>query len=300
MKMSGTLKNLLAAIGAFFLILIVFSFLITLASKDSAIGFGDKVGVVTIEGLITDPTDINRQINELGARDDVKAVVLRIDSPGGAVGPSQEIYREVKKLKKVKSVVVSMGTVAASGGYYIASAADRIVANPGTITGSIGVIAEFINVEELLSRIGLKGYIIKSGEFKDLGSPLRTMKDEENKLIKRVLDDVHSQFIEAVSSGRGMEVEDVAKVADGRIFSGTQAKELGLVDQLGNMSDAINLGAELAGIEGKPPVVYTKKRVYGLWGTIFGETAGQSYRDLLAGVLPGGLRIMYILKVPSS
>jgi protease-4 len=299
MKLSGTLKNLLAAVGAFFLILLVLSFLIELATKDSTIGFGDKVGVVTIEGVITDPSDINRQINELGERDDVKAVVLRINSPGGAVGPSQEIYSEVKKLKDVKSVVVSMGTVAASGGYYIASASDRIVANPGTITGSIGVIVEFVNVEELLSKIGLKGYVIKSGQYKDLGSPLRTMKDEENKLIKKLVEDVHGQFVEAVAEGRGMKLEDVARVADGRIFSGAQAKDLGLVDQLGNMADAIKLGADLAGIEGEPHVVYTQKRVPGVLWRLFGDSAGRSYGDMLAGVLPGGLRIMYLLKGPS-
>jgi protease-4 len=298
MKMSSTLKNLLAAIGAFFLILIVLSLFIALLAEDSAIGFGDKVGVINIEGVITDPSDINSQIKELSERDDVKAVVLRIDSPGGAVGPSQEIHREVKRLKEDKKVVVSMGAVAASGGYYIATAADRIVANPGTITGSIGVIAEFINVEELLSKIGLKGYVIKSGEFKDIGSPFRSMNDEENRLIKEVLDDVHGQFVEAVAEGRGIEPEDVAKIADGRIFSGTQAKALGLVDQIGNMTDAINISAELAGIEEKPPVVYTKRRDYGFW-RLFGDSAGQSYRDLLAGVLPGGLRIMYLLKVPS-
>jgi protease-4 len=280
----GTLKNFLAALGVFFLVLIVISLLVTLLYEDSSIGFGDKVGVVTIEGIITEPTYINNQINDLAERDDIKAIVLRIDSPGGAVGPAQEIYREVQKLKDQKHVVVSMGSVAASGGYYIASAADKIVSNPGTITGSIGVIVEFINLEELLSKIGLKGQVIKSAKYKDIGSPFRSMKDEENRLIKKVLDDVHKQFVEAVAEGRGMKVEEVVKLADGRIFSGAQAKQLGLVDQLGNMNDAINLGAELAGIEGKPRVVYTR----------------QYYRELLAGMLPGGFRIMYLLKEPSG
>jgi protease-4 len=296
----GTLKNFLAALGVFFLVLIVISLLVTLLYEDSSIGFGDKVGVVTIEGIITEPTYINNQINDLAERDDIKAIVLRIDSPGGAVGPAQEIYREVQKLKDQKHVVVSMGSVAASGGYYIASAADKIVSNPGTITGSIGVIVEFINLEELLSKIGLKGQVIKSAKYKDIGSPFRSMKDEENRLIKKVLDDVHKQFVEAVAEGRGMKVEEVVKLADGRIFSGAQAKQLGLVDQLGNMNDAINLGAELAGIEGKPRVVYTKKRMPGLWSTLFGDYTGQYYRELLAGMLPGGFRIMYLLKEPSG
>lgn len=298
--MGGTLKNFLAALGVFFLVLIVISLLVTLLYEDSSIGFGDKVGVVTIEGIITEPTYINNQINDLAERDDIKAIVLRINSPGGAVGPAQEIYREVQKLKDQKHVVVSMGSVAASGGYYIASAADKIVSNPGTITGSIGVIVEFINLEELFSKIGLKGQVIKSAKYKDIGSPFRSMKDEENRLIKKVLDDVHKQFVEAVAEGRGMKVEEVVKLADGRIFSGAQAKQLGLVDQLGNLNDAINLGAELAGIEGKPRVVYTKKRMPGLWSTLFGDYTGQYYRELLAGMLPGGFRIMYLLKEPSG
>ncbi len=298
--MGGSLKNFLAALGVFFLVLIVISLLVTLLYEDSSIGFGDKVGVVTIEGIITEPTYINNQINDLAERDDIKAIVLRINSPGGAVGPAQEIYREVQKLKDQKHVVVSMGSVAASGGYYIASAADKIVSNPGTITGSIGVIVEFINLEELFSKIGLKGQVIKSAKYKDIGSPFRSMKDEENRLIKKVLDDVHKQFVEAVAEGRGMKVEEVVKLADGRIFSGAQAKQLGLVDQLGNLNDAINLGAELAGIEGKPRVVYTKKRMPGLWSTLFGDYTGQYYRELLAGMLPGGFRIMYLLKEPSG
>jgi protease-4 len=299
-QVGSTLKNFLAALGVFFLVLIVISLLVTLLYEDSSIGFGDKVGVVTIEGIITEPTYINNQINDLAERDDIKAIVLRIDSPGGAVGPAQEIYREVQKLKDQKHVVVSMGSVAASGGYYIASAADKIVSNPGTITGSIGVIVEFINLEELLSKIGLKGQVIKSAKYKDIGSPFRSMKDEENRLIKKVLDDVHKQFVEAVAEGRGMKVEEVGKLADGRIFSGAQAKRLGLVDQLGNMNDAINLGAELAGIEGKPRVVYTKRRMPGLFSTLFGDYTGQYYRELLAGMLPGGFRIMYLLKEPSG
>lgn len=298
--MGSTLKNILAAIGVFFLVILFLSLLLTLVFEDSSIGFGDKVGVVIIDGVITDSADINRRINELAERKDIKAVVLRVDSPGGAVGPSQEIYREVRRLKEKKHVVVSMGTVAASGGYYIASAADIIVSNPGTITGSIGVIVEFINMEELFSKLGLKGYVIKSAKFKDIGSPFRTMKDEEGRIIKELLDDVHTQFVEAVAEGRGMEVEAVRKLADGRIFSGAQAKALGLVDQLGNMQDAINLGAELAGIEGKPQVVYTEKRVLGFWSSFLGNYAGRYYSELLAGVLPGGFRVMYLLKAPTG
>ncbi len=287
------LRNLLTALGALFVILLLLSFILVFST--SGIDFSDKVAVVKIEGLITDPTHINRQIKELAERDDVKAVVLRIDSPGGGVGPSQEIYREVRRLRDSKKVVASMGAVAASGGYYIAVAAHKIVANPGTITGSIGVIAEFVNMEELFSKIGLKGYVIKTGRFKDTGSPFRDMDKEERNLIQGVLDDVHDQFIDAVAEGRNMEREEVVRLADGRIFSGRQAKAKGLVDYIGNLSDAIELGAELAGIEGKPHVIYPERETMGLWREIVDSAVQGIVRGLYSGV-----RFMYLLQRPVS
>ena len=176
------LRNLLAAFGVVFIAIIALSVVVGVF-MDSEIT-GEKVAVVELQGVITDPADVNQELQDLAARDDVKAVVLRIDSPGGAVGPSQEIHREVEKLREKKTVVASMGTVAASGGYYAAVAAEKIVANPGTITGSIGVIMEFFNAQELLGKIGLKGYVIKSGKYKDVGSPLREMEAEERALIQ--------------------------------------------------------------------------------------------------------------------
>ncbi len=292
-RRTGTIKNILAAFGAVFFILISISLLSALLSGGEGFNFSDKVAVLRISGIITDPSDINRHIEELYKRDDVKAVVLRIDSPGGGVGPSQEIHREVMRLREKKKVVASMGSVAASGGYYIASAAHRIVANPGTITGSIGVIVEFMNVEELLDKIGLKGYVIKSGRFKDLGSPLRKMKEEERGLLQKVIDDVHGQFVEAVAKGRNLEVEEVRKIADGRIFTGAQARKLGLVDELGNLADAVNLGGRLAGIKGKPQVIYPQKRAIGLWKAFIDDAASALIGDLLSG-----LRVMYLLKYP--
>ena len=183
-----------------------------------------------------------RRLKVLEERDDVKAIVVRIDSPGGAVGPSQEIHGEIKRLREKKKVVASMGTIAASGGYYTAVAADKIVANPGTITGSIGVIVEFFNAEELLQKIGLKGYVVKSGKFKDVGSPLRKMEDEERKLLQAVIDDVNDQFIEAVAEGRNLKPEDVRAIADGRIFTGPRQRK-GPYRRARGLSRAIKLGA---------------------------------------------------------
>ncbi|HBR18454.1 MAG TPA: signal peptide peptidase SppA [Deltaproteobacteria bacterium] len=246
----------------------------------NSLPFGDKVAVVEIEGIITESNSINKQIKEYGERDDVKVIVVRIDSPGGGVGPSQEVYRELKKVSAKKKVVASMGSVAASGGYYIAAAANKIVANPGTITGSIGVIMEFANAEELLKKIGFKGYVIKSGEYKDIGSPFRGMKDEEKKLIQDVIDDVYKQFVDVVAENRRLDINAVKKYADGRIFSGTQAKNIGLVDELGNFNDAIDIAASMVGIKGKPVVIYPEKRGMGLWELIFGNTANQLFERL--------------------
>ncbi|MEE9614390.1 MAG: signal peptide peptidase SppA [Thermodesulfobacteriota bacterium] len=288
-KKFGWVKRLVMAAGVFFLTVTALSIILALFSGNSALAFGDKVAVVTINGIITDSEDINYWLREFGERDDVKAVVLRIDSPGGGVGPSQEIHREVKRLKGSKKVVTSMGGLAASGGYYIASASDIIVANPGTITGSIGVIIEFINMEGLFEKIGLKGSVIKSGKYKDTGSPLRELTGEEEKLLQDVIDDVHRQFVEAVAEGRNLSLEEVRAIADGRILSGAQARELGLVDRLGGLEDAIAAGAELAGLEEKPPVIYSRDRG-GAFDSIFNGSIGSSLTDLWTG-----MRVMYLL-----
>jgi protease-4 len=220
---------------------------------------GAKVGVIEISGVITSSRLINERIVRFKEDDSIKAVVLRVESPGGGVGPSQEIYSEVKKLAKAKPVVVSMGAVAASGGYYVAAPAAKILANPGTITGSIGVIMEFTNIRELLDKIGLSNHVIKSGEHKDLGSPIRPMTQAERKLIQTMIDDVHSQFVQAVAEGRRLDPKKVEILADGRIYTGAQALAEGLVDRLGNLQDAVDVAAELAGIDDKPRVVYPPK-----------------------------------------
>ncbi len=286
------MKNVLAAIGAVFVIIFVLSIIVGVFASGTI--SGDKVAVVELEGIIADPGEINQELKDLGDRDDVKAVVVRIDSPGGAVGPSQEIHSEIRRLREKKTVVASMGAMAASGGYYAAVAANKIVANPGTITGSIGVIVEFFNAQELLGKLGLKGYVVKSGKYKDVGSPLREMSPEEEALIQAVINDVNHQFIKAVAEGRGIAPEAVEKIADGRIFTGAQAKEQGLIDELGSLSDAIALSARLAGIEGEPEVVYTGKPKISFWNAVFGDTTVDSLTELFSG-----LRLLYIMPNPA-
>lgn len=290
--MMSLIKNLLAAFGALILIIIALILIISY-NFSGRLSYGDKVAVVKVEGLITDAMEVNLKLKEFAERDDVKAVVLRIDSPGGAVGPSQEIHREVKRLRETKTVVASMGSIAGSGGYYAAVAAEKIVANPGTLTGSIGVIVEFVNARELLDKIGLKGYVIKSGRFKDVGSPFRDMEPEEKRMLQELIDDVKSQFIEAVAEGRGLTTEEVTRIADGRVFTGSQAKDLGLVDELGSLADAIDLSAELAGIKGKPKVIYPEKKFGGFLQAFLGTELTRSFTEIFSG-----LRIMYLVPTP--
>ena len=222
----------------------------------------DRVALVKLEGLMITAESVVEELNDYAEDSSVKAIVLRIDSPGGGVVVSQEIYNAVKNARKEgKKVVASMGTVAASGGYYVAAAADRIVANPGTLTGSIGVKMEFANVEKLLEKIGVRGMVVKAGEYKDVGSPFREMSAQEKKILQDVIDDVHSQFIKAVAEGRNMQESEVRAIADGRIFTGRQALDLKLVDQLGDLADSIKVAGELVGIHGKPNVIEKRKKI---------------------------------------
>jgi protease-4 len=244
------------------LVFAAFFVLIGLISRldDFSFKTGEKVAVLPVTGLITDSDATIEQLKKFARDDSIKAIILRINSPGGGVGPSQEIYEEVRKLKGKKIVVTSMGALAASGGYYIACGSQKIFANPGTITGSIGVIMQFMNARELIEKIGLKGMVVKSGAFKDIGSPVREMKPEERELLQGVIDNVHYQFIAAVAEGRKMDRGKVAVIADGRIFSGEQAKALGLVDALGNLEDAVAEAGKMAGIKGEPRVVTPPKK----------------------------------------
>ncbi len=236
--------------------------LMNLFFPDLDLSTEDRIAVIRVEGVIMDSQATVGELKRFSENPSVKAIVLRIDTPGGGVVPSQEIYDAIKRVrnKNNKAVIASMGSVAASGGYYIAAATDRIVANPGTLTGSIGVIMETANIEGLLQKIGVEGVIIKSGKYKDVGSPLRKMSAEERGLLQAVMDDVHKQFIEAVAEGRSMELRAAQGLADGRIFTGRQAKEAKLVDELGDLEDAIQLAAEVVGIEGEPKVVEPRRR----------------------------------------
>jgi len=218
-----------------------------------------KVAVLPVVGVISESEQLVEHLKRYGKDDSVKAVVLRINSPGGGVAPSQEIYEEIRKLNEKKPVLTSMGSIAASGGYYIASATRKVYANPGTMTGSIGVVMPFVNMKELVDKIGIKGMAVKSGEFKDIGSPLRDMTPKEREVLQSVVDNVHMQFVNAVAESRKLPLEDVIRIADGRIFTGEQAKALGLVDDLGTLEDAVSDAAKQGGISGDPRVVSPPK-----------------------------------------
>jgi len=221
---------------------------------------GERVGVVELIGVISDAKKVIRDIKTFREDKAVKAIVLRIDSPGGGVGPSQEIYREIEKTKEMKKIIIaSMGSVAASGGYYAASATDGIMANPGTITGSIGVIMGYTNFKEIFEKIGLLPVVIKSGEFKDMGSPVRDMTEKEKQILQGFVDKVHQQFVNDVAKGRNMDLVKMGELADGRIYSGEEALELGLIDRMGNLEDAIEWAGRLGGIEGDVSAVYIKE-----------------------------------------
>jgi protease-4 len=276
-------KRVLVGLGVIVVLLVVFFAALYLIGRSAGtsgrFAFGDKIAIVEIRGVIAQSSGIIEEIHEYLDDDSVKAIILRIDSPGGGVGPSQEIHREILKVKEKKKIVTSMGSVAASGGYYIASASDLIVANPGTITGSIGVIMEFTNIEELFKKIGIKGVVVKSGELKDMGSPFREMTPDEKRIIQDVIDNVHQQFIKAVADGRKLDRSRVTQIADGRIMTGEQAKQLGLVDQIGNLDDAIDATARLVGIEGKPNIVYPKKK-FSIWELLIRETVSAVLKTL--------------------
>lgn len=238
------------------------------------IGTGDKVAVIELKGPIYESEQIVKQLKKFRERRDVKAVLLRVDSPGGGVVASQEIYEEVKQTKKSgKPLVVSMGSIAASGGYYVSSPADRIVANRGTITGSIGVISQFFRIDPLLKKLGVESNTMKSGRFKDTGSPFREMTAEDRRYFQNLLDDVHRQFVAVVQEERSLDRKTALQYADGRVFTGEQALAAGLVDTLGTYEDAIRIAGELGGIKGEPGIVKEEKRKPRLLDFLFGKSA---------------------------
>lgn len=264
------MKKVLLALLILFFLFIISGVLFIILQKN--IPIGDRIALIRIEGIIVDSKDTVEELKDYVKDPSVKAIILRIDSPGGAVAPSQEIYEEVKKAVAKKKILVSMGSIAASGGYYIASPATKIIANPGTLTGSIGVIMEIPNIEGLLTKLGIKTEVIKSGKHKDIASMFRGIKKEEREILQGVMDNVHEQFIKAVAEGRKMLIEDVKKIADGRVFTGEQALKLGLIDELGNLEDTIHNAAKLTGIKGEPVIISKKEKF--------------SFIDLLKGKMP--------------
>ena len=271
----------------FLVILIVISALFAFFQKE--VPLKEKVAIVNVEGPILQAKHTVDEIKDYVKDKSIKAIVLRVDSPGGGVVPSQEIYEEVRKAAAQKKVIVSMGSVAVSGGYYISAPASRIIANPGTITGSIGVIMEVPNIKGLMDKIGVKTEVIKSGKHKDIASVFREMGSEEKEIIQGVMNDVHEQFIKAVSDGRRIPIEDVRKIADGRIFSGNQAAKIGLVDEIGDLEYAIKTAAKMAGIKGEPEIVIKKER-----HPILDLIKGKMPEEILKIMPKAELKYMYI------
>ncbi len=264
--------GILAAIGILFTVVLI-SFVKNAGQRTDTVtgGSGDKIAIVELKGVITSSEDVVRQLKKYHDQSSIRAILLRVDSPGGGVVASQEIYEEVRKVRESgKPVVVSMGSLAASGGYYVACGGSRLVANRGTLTGSIGVIAEFLQLQELLGKVGVDVKTIKSGKRKDAGSSTRRMTEADERYFQTLMDDVHRQFKQVVQKERALDSLEVLSLADGRVFTGEQAVTLGLVDTIGTYEDAVRIAAGLAGIEGEPSLVRERVRRT-LWETMMSD-----------------------------
>ncbi len=291
--MRGLIVTLLVLLIIFFAFLIGLGAGLVLVGENGFVA-GDKVAVMTVDDIILDSQVYLESLSKIKKDDSIKALVLRINSPGGAVGPSQEIYSEAKALREKIPVIASLGSVAASGGYYIACGAQKIIANPGTITGSIGVIAQFVSYEQLLDWAKVDVEVVKSGKFKDAGSPFREMTEAEKEYMQKIIDNVHSQFKQAVSDSREISDDDIDKISDGRIFTGQQALELKLVDELGTISDAISLAGTMGGIKEQPNVVYYPKKRKSIIEFIFSKIDVRS----LSGIpLKGRFGLFYLVNI---
>ena len=247
------------SIGSIILLFLVFRILSSTTSSSGLFG-GDKIGIVRLEGMILSSEQVNKQLNDFSERADIKAIVMRINSGGGVVGASQEIYEKVKDLKDRIPIIISVNNVAASGAYYAALESEMIVANNGSLVGSIGVILDYPVVTELFKKLGVQVETIKSGKLKDSGSPTRPVSKADREYFQSVVDDQHEQFITAVAEARNLPIEDVRKLADGRIFTGNQALELSLIDTIGTFEDAIAIAGKISGIKGKPKKVEIRKK----------------------------------------
>ncbi len=257
-------------------------------------GLGERVAIVDVHGVISNSSEVTRQLRKYAEDGSIPAVVVHVDSPGGGAAASQEIYEEMNKLREAgKKVVVSMGSVAASGGYYIACAADTIVADPATLTGSIGVIFQFPIAEQLMKKIGIRYEVVKRGEVKDIGSIDRAMTERERESLQSVVDDTYEQFVGAVIEGRGLDKEKVLKIADGSVYTGKQAQELGLVDEMGNLYDAIKIAGEMVGMEEYPRTVKERDRKISWFDLLSGKMNDLLELGQTESTLP---RLEYIFK----
>lgn len=260
---------IVAVCAAGLLSLVMLSFIGALLPGRQTLALGNRVGLVEVTGTMVTGDAVVDEISRLSRDRTIKAIVVRLESPGGVVAAAQEIFDEIKEARlRGTPVVASMGGIAASGAYYVACAADSIVANPGTLTGSIGVIMSFPNTEELFKKIGIEMQVVKTGEFKDMGSMSRPMTEAERQLVGDLIGDVYDQFVTAVATERGLPVDEVKKIADGRVLTGRQAYNLGLVDRLGGFQEAVMLAGELAGISGEPTLVTKRRRAIGIWDII--------------------------------
>ncbi len=280
-------------IGAIFLFFLLVILVAGMFRGNPVVPVGNKVGILEVKGMIVDADLLIEQINDFRESGTVKAVVLRVDSPGGGVGPSQEIYAELKRLAEEKPLVVSMGGVAASGGYYIAVAGEHLFANPGTITGSIGVIMSFPDYQGIMQKIGVRTEVVKSGRFKDIGSSTRDFTDADRELLQGMIDDVHSQFVTAISEERGMSRERLEPLVDGRIFTGQQALKAGLIDELGTLRDAIRHAAGLAGLGDDPGLLYPEPEKKGFFERMLQNVASSYLGVAVPQRLPVGPQYLW-------
>ncbi len=265
--------------GAFSLFLVGICALIyiSLGSQqgDGFSGFGDRIGVVDLEGVILSPKDVVEQLRKFADDSSIKAIMLHVNSPGGGAAASEEIYREVLRIRdqKKKRIVASIETVGASGAYYVSSATNKIFADNASIVGSIGVIAQWYNYEELIKWAKLKAITLKAGEFKDTGSPTRPMTLEDRAYLQALIDDMHRQFIHSVAVGRKMKDKDVRALANGKVWTGEEALPLKLIDQIGDFRAAVEDTAKSVGIKGEPTLVHEEKRRQGLLELLFGDVS---------------------------
>jgi protease IV len=284
--------------GAFVLLTVVALALLLAYGGDSGgdFAFGNRIQVVDVEGELVDSRPIIEQLKRYEDSKSVPAILLNVDSPGGGVAASQEIYTEIKRLreKKNKIVVAYMSSVGASGAYYLSCPADKIVANSGTIVGSIGVIAEWVNYGDLLQWAKLKDVTFKTGEFKDTGSPTRALTDRERAYFQGLIDDMYVEFVDAVAAGRKLDVEAVRVLADGRVFTGRDAREKKLIDEIGNFQDAVDLTASLAGITGKPNLLRATRQRVTLIDLLTGDVS--RLKPFGAQTLKSQVRFQYLWK----